>query len=122
MPWIGNLPLRNLHLGTLQPWIDHKRKEGRAPGAINHGLKIVRRILNLAEHEWMDEHGLTWLDRAPRIKLLPDRDKRQPYPLSWDEQQSLFSKLPKHLAKMALFAANTGAETARSAIFSGTGK
>ena len=108
MPWIGNLPLRGIHRGTLQPWIDHKRKEGRAPGTINHGLKIVRRILNLAEHEWMDEHGLTWLDRAPRIKLLLDKNKRQPYPLSWDEQQRLFSKLPKHLAKMALFAVNTG--------------
>ncbi len=108
MPWIGALPLQRIHLGTLQPYIDHKRKEGRAPGTINHGLKVVRRILNLAEAEWMDEHGLTWLERAPRIKLLPDRNKRQPYPLSWDEQQRLFSALPSHLAEMALFTVNTG--------------
>ena len=101
MPWIGHLPLRSIHRGTLQAFIDHRRKEGKAPGTINHGLKIVRRILNLAELEWMDEHGLTWLDRAPRIKLLPDINKRQPYPLTWDEQQRLFSKLPPHLAPMA---------------------
>ena len=112
MPFIGALPLQRIHRGTLEPWVDHKRKEGRAPGTINHGLKVVRRILNLAENEWMDEHGLTWLERAPRIKLLPDTNKRQPYPLSWDEQQTLFSALPPHLAEMALFAVNTGCRDA----------
>ena len=91
MPFIGDLPIQRVHRGTLDPWVEHKRKEGRAAGTINHGLKIVRRILRLAEMEWMDEFGLTWLDRAPRIKLLPDTNKRQPYPLSWDEQQTLFS-------------------------------
>ena len=112
MPWIGKLPLQRIHRGALDPWIDNKRKEGRTPGTINHGLKVVRRILNLAKDEWMDEYGLTWLDRAPRIKLLPDTNKRQPYPLNWDEQQQLFSKLPPHLAKMALFAVNTGCRDA----------
>ena len=112
MPFIGALPLQRIHRGALEPWVDHKRKEGRAPGTINHGLKVVRRILNLAENEWMDEHGLTWLERAPRIKLLPDTNKRQPYPLSWDEQQQLFSALPPHLAEMALFAVNTGCRDA----------
>ncbi|MGB5628251.1 MAG: site-specific integrase [Woeseiaceae bacterium] len=112
MPWIGNLPLHRVHRGTLDPWVDFKRKEGRKPGTINHGLKVVRRILNLAEYEWMDENGMTWLERAPRIKMLPDTNKRQPYPLSWDEQQKLFSALPSHLAEMALFAVNTGCRDA----------
>jgi len=112
MPFIGSLPLQRIHRGTLEPWVDHKRQEGRAPGTINHGLKVVRRILNLAEYEWMDEHGMTWLDRAPRIKLLLDTNKRQPYPLNWGEQQQLFSALPAHLAEMALFAVNTGCRDA----------
>ncbi len=68
----------------------------------------MRRILNLAATEWVDEHGLTWLLTAPKIRLLPDTNKRQPYPLSWDEQVQLFRGLPKHLAQMALFAVNTG--------------
>ena len=45
---------------------------------------------------------------APKIRLLPDTDKRQPYPLSWEEQARLFRELPPHLAEMALFAVNTG--------------
>lgn len=55
---------------------------------------------------------MTWLDRAPRIKLLPDSNKRRPYPLSWDEQKKLFSALPSHLAEMALFTVNTGCSDA----------
>ena len=64
--------------------------------------------MNLAAAEWMDEHGLTWIQAAPKFKLLPDVNKRQPYPLSWDEQAQLFKLLPDHLATMALFTVNTG--------------
>src|SRR6188474_2245434 len=38
-------------------------------GTINHGLQVVRRILNLASGEWMDERGLTWLLAPPKVKL-----------------------------------------------------
>lgn len=108
MPWIGQEKLDRLHRGAFEPWIEQRRKEGAAIGTINHGLKVARRILNLAASEWIDEHGLTWLANPPKIRLLPDTDKRQPYPLSWEEQKSLFMELPPHLAEMALFAVNTG--------------
>jgi len=108
MPWIGQIALSRINLGTLQPWIEHRKGEGVAVGTINHGLKIVRRILNVASNEWVDEHGLSWLLTAPKIKLLPDVNKRQPYPLNWDEQERLFRELPEHLTSMALFGVNTG--------------
>ncbi len=56
----------------------------------------------------MDEHGLTWLRSAPKIKLLRVNDKRVPYPLSWEEQERLIPELPPYLRNMALFAVNTG--------------
>lgn len=71
-------------------------------------MKVVRRILNLASSEWMDEFGLTWLANPAKIKLLPEHDLRKPYPLNWDKQHRLFDQLPLHLEKMALFAVNTG--------------
>ncbi len=108
MPWIGNVPIDRLHRGTLDPWVAHRRLQGRAPGTINHGLKVVRRVLNLAASEWVDDNGLTWLATAAKIRLLPDTNKRTAYPLSWDEQERLVCELPDHLAEMALFAANTG--------------
>ena len=82
VPLLSDTPLDRIHRGTLQPWIEKRQQQGKAYGTINHGLKIVRRILNLASSEWVDEHGLTWLPAAPKIKLLADTGKRQPHPLN----------------------------------------
>jgi hypothetical protein len=60
MPWIGSFKLDRIHKGSLEPWIMQRRSDGKAVGTINHGLKIVRRILNLSAGEWVDEQGLTW--------------------------------------------------------------
>jgi integrase len=112
MPAIGNVALDKLHMGTLQPWIALRRRQGAKVGTINHALQVVRRILSLASCEWMDEQGLTWVQVPAKIKLLPNHDKRGPYPLSWDEQTLLMRELPVHLADMALFAVNTGCRDA----------
>lgn len=68
----------------------------------------MRRILNLAAQEWLDEFGLSWLLAAPKIKLLAEPDLRKPHPLSWEEQGKFFEVLPIHLRHMATFAVNTG--------------
>ena len=106
--YIGDLSLDCIHIGAMQGFIEGRRKDAVSSRTINHGLKIVRRILNLAASEWMDEYGLTWLASAAKIKLLPEHDLRKPYPLNWDEKHKLFKELPAHLEKMALFAVNTG--------------
>ena len=56
----------------------------------------------------MDEFGMTWLAHAPKIKLLQEGDKKEPYPLSWQERARLFNELPPYLVKMAPFKVNTG--------------
>lgn len=107
MPFVGNLDLRQVHMGTLQPFIKH-RQRSVSDGTINRSLAVARRVLNLAARSWRDEHGLSWLETAPLIQMRPNENARQPYPLSWEEQQLLFSELPGHLARMALFKVNTG--------------
>ena len=39
--------------------------------------------------------------------MVPE-SRRPPYPITWDEQDRLFPRLPAHLQRMALFAVNTG--------------
>ena len=95
-------------MGSLQSFIAARRKQGVKAKSVNLALGVVRHILNIAASEWFDEHNLTWLAAAPKIKLLRVDDARQPYPLSWDEQARLFPELPEHLARMALFKVNTG--------------
>ena len=111
-PFIGSLPLRKVHIGALQEFIASRRKKGLKTKSINHALAVVRRIVNLAASEWFDEEGLSWLEAAPKIKLLQVTDSRSPYPINFDEQARLFRELPVHLARMALFKVNTGCREA----------
>jgi integrase len=106
--FIGHLALEAVHMGSLQGFIKARQADKVKNRTINHGLQIVRHILNLSAGEWLDEFGLSWLGTAPKIRLLPEIDKRAPYPLSFEEQDRLFQELPLHLQNMALFAVNTG--------------
>ena len=73
MPWIGGMPLRHAFTwARCSLGLRTGARQGVSIGTINHGLQVVRRILNLAAGEWMDEQGLTWLQAAPKIKLLAE--------------------------------------------------
>lgn len=107
-PYIGELALEQVHMGSLQAYITARRKEKVKTRTINAALQVVRHILNLAASEWLDEYGLTWLVCAPKIKLMPETDKNPPYPLNWEEQDCFFAQLPLYLRRMAIFKVNTG--------------
>ncbi len=109
--YIGDLPLDAVSTDSLKGFIEARRKQKVKTRTINIALGIVRHVLNLAATEWRDG-GLTWLASAPKIKLPKVKDSREPYPLSRDEERTLFSKLPVHLARMALFKVNTGTREA----------
>ncbi len=53
-PFIGHLPIESIHMGTLQPFIEARRKQGIKTKSINLALGVVRHILNLAASEWWD--------------------------------------------------------------------
>lgn len=94
------------HAGVASMVLDLKRKKRKAK-TINAYLELLRRMLRQAEH-WRDDHGLTWIDRAPRFKLLPLDDRREPRVITPDEQTALIEALPAHLADAALLCLNTG--------------
>jgi integrase len=100
-----------LCLSNLSTWEPCSTSSGRGSGkgvktrTINAALEVVRRIVTLAATEWIDRSNLTWLQSPPKIRVLPIQDAREPYPLTWDEQDRLFKELPRHLAT---FAVNTG--------------
>lgn len=115
-PYIGHLGLRQIHDLTLQPFVDARKAAGRRTKTINMALSLVRLILNLAARVWRDEHGQTWLRVSPIITMVkPPKglsDAAKPYPLDWEEQDRLIQALPDHLARMALYGANTGCREA----------
>ena len=107
-PFIGSLTLEHVHIGSLQHFIKAQQARNLKTKTINNILGLVRHILNIAATEWIDEHGLTWLLVAPKIKLLQVKDARAPLPLSWMEQSRFLEHAPRHLKHMTQFKVNTG--------------
>lgn len=107
-PYIGELYLDEVDDEALQPYIEDRLELGRAPRTINIALQRVVRVLNVCARKWRDEDRKPWLRTVPMIEMLSEKSRRQPYPLSWDEQAILFKELPEHLLAMALYKVNTG--------------
>ena len=103
-----NIPIDRVHNGTFEIYKSARAGAGIKPGTINKDLAAIRRILNLAARVWRHDNGLSWLETPPLLEFVPDNDARKPYPLTWDEQTRLFTELPPPLARMTLFAVNTG--------------
>ena len=111
MPYIGNMPLERIHMGTLEKFIAERKAAGIKNGTINRDLAIISRVLTLAARLWRDELGNSWLQEMPLIQLLK-ANKRKPYPINDLEQQRLIAELPSHLRDMVIFALNTGCREA----------
>jgi integrase len=108
LPYIGTKPLESIHSGSFQSFFDKRLKEDKVSAiTVNRTLEVVRSVLSRAARVWRDDDGKPWLASAPLIEML-DESPRQPCPMTWDEQKRLFAELPQHLARMALFAVNTG--------------
>lgn len=112
-PYIGDNFLEDVHDDSLQGFIADRKKVGIRTASINRALAVVRRILNLAARSWrLQDSGKTWLETSPLISMQkPDKgrsDARKAYPLSLEEQNKLVGNLHERLARMALYAVNTG--------------
>ena len=106
--YIGNLEPRQVHDATLEPFIKDRLNQGASATTINRTLEVVRTILNRAARSYRDADGRPWLDAMPPLITMLPKSPRLPYPITWEEQEALFRRLPAHLARMALFAGNTG--------------
>jgi len=108
IPYIGALELRNIHDATLQPFIARRIEDGVTATTINRSLEVVRTILNRAARSYRNAEGQPWLAGLPPLITMLPETRRSPYPITWDEQDRLFPRLPDRLARKALFAVNTG--------------
>ncbi|MGH9434280.1 MAG: tyrosine-type recombinase/integrase [Terriglobia bacterium] len=104
----GHLDISEIHMGIFQPFIRQRQKDGVKTKTINLTLSVARAVLNKAAAEWFDETGKTWLQAPPKIKLLRVTDAARAYPLSWNEERELFSRLPVHYQRPCLYGINTG--------------
>ena len=98
--------LRGLYLdqidrGLIDKISDAKLAEKVTNATVNRVLEVLRAILRRATDDW------EWIDRAPKVRLLPEPLRR----IRWlrpEEAQRLLAELPDHLADMAAFTLATG--------------
>jgi integrase len=105
--YIGDLEPQQVHDQTLEAFVSARLAAGASATTINRSLEVVRTILNRAARSYRDIRRPYLEAMPPFITMLPE-NPRSPYLITWQEQDALFRRLPAHLARMALFAANTG--------------
>jgi integrase len=108
LPHVGHLEPRQVHDATLASFIAERLSAGVAATTINRSLEVVRTILYRAARSYRDDDGRPWLDALPPLITMLPESRRQPYPITWQEQDRLIPMLPDHLQRMVLFAVNTG--------------
>jgi integrase len=106
--YVGDLEVHRVHDDTLGPFVAARLAGGVSATTVNRSLEVVRTILHRAARAYRDNDGMPWLEFAPPLITMLPEDPRPPYPISWDEQERIFRRLPGHLAHMALFAVSTG--------------
>lgn len=105
-PHLGDVPLRLVCKDTLESFIEARTTDGVSARTINLGIEFVRVVLRRAAYYWR-ENGIPWIINCPIIPF-EKGSRKQPYPLSWQEQEAFFDLLPGRKRKMALFDVNTG--------------
>jgi len=69
--------------------------------SVNRVMEVVRAVLRKACNEW------EWLDRVPRIRMLPEPNRRVRW-ITQEEAGRLLAVLPKHLVPVVKFSLETG--------------
>jgi integrase len=105
---VGDLEVRKVHDETLRPFVDARLAEGVSATTVNRTLEVARAILHRAARAYRDAEGNPWLDTVPPLITMLREAPRPSHPISWEEQDAIFPRLPDHMAYMALFAVNTG--------------
>lgn len=108
--YIGHVPAHTLHQEhpAVRKLISDLKAKGRKQRTVGAYLESIRRVLIAAESWVNPAHGLTWIEKAPKIKIPKRSDSEKPRVLSWDDQRKILGACDNHLADEILFFVNTG--------------
>ena len=108
-PYIGSLPLASVHMGTLRPFIEARRREGVQVEDDQSGAR------GGAAHPEPGSFRVAGRAQPHVARLRPEdqaaegrRMRGSPIRCRGTSRRDLFQELPAHLARMALFKVNTG--------------
>jgi integrase len=107
-PYLSHMYLIDINNEALEDY-KHDRINGLGAfdkpvtaGTVRYEVGLASTIMHFATNE------LEWMPRAPKLRFL-DGPRKQPYPLTWPQQDALWAELPNHWAEgICLFMVNTG--------------
>jgi hypothetical protein len=103
------MPLELLHNESFDSSSDERQDDDKvSPKTVNRTLEVARTNLKRSARVWRGDDWKPWLGASPLIEML-EGNRRQPYPISWEERRWLFAELPPRLERSALFSVKTGA-------------
>ena len=108
MPFIGDLEIKQVHLGSLQSFIDERKKAGIKSSTVNRTLSVVRSVLRKAASVWRDDNGHPWLESVPEIPKQKWADGRKAYPINRTQEELLMKHLSCEVCQLAVWLLNTG--------------
>jgi len=100
-PYLGQLTLSRINGDAIWSVTQGELHRGNAPATVNRYLATIRNVLRSARDEWQ------WIDRVPKIRLLPGEVQRDRW-LTHEEAQRLLKACAPHLAALVKFALATG--------------
>jgi integrase len=100
-PHLNGMALQRIDRDCVERISQARKRTGVRNGTVNRTLSLLRSVLRAAAHDW------EWLERVPKVRLLPEARGRTRY-LTPAQAQRLLVELPEHLASMARFAMLTG--------------
>ncbi len=108
LPVFGHLYLEQLHQATVEPWIRSQLAAGNKSATVLRDIAgALMPVLRRANRVWRDGDK-PWLQAVPALEVPRLGDARAPRPLTWAEQDKLFSLLPEYLRQPARFLVWTG--------------
>ena len=100
-PYLKNKLLSDITRDFVDDITQYRLDEGVSNASVNRLLALLRSIIRKAHYDW------EWIDRIPKVRLLPE-PKRRIRRITSDEARSLLDLLPEHLSLAARFSLATG--------------
>ena len=99
----NDLPLTSITTDLVNKFKKNLRDEGKKTGGINHKLRVLKRMFNVATMEW------GWFKENPiRLVHLESKEMKRDRWITVDDEIKILSHSPEWLKDFVIFAVNTG--------------
>lgn len=103
--------LSNVTAGRIDDFKESRLSEGVEPATLNHDLRVLRRMLRLAERK-----GLISRNPFLEVEFLKQRSPRPPHIVTFDEEEKILAAAVPYIRVLVVLILETGMRSHREAL------